>query len=852
MFPLFCCQSLRKTLRVICLLAALALTIASSSGQQSASSTSIQVVTPGDLKKEADSAPAPVAGLYRFLASPADKVTLADGTEFWVAPLPQFLGARPAFAGTFEFTVVAGQHAGNKKEVAGADLTSLTPFEQFALVKITEFLAKSSAETGELSSLTKLKAAERGLQALAWFHNGTRSHPAAGVSPWQETHDRVYKQLKHVRADQLRLVSDTAKKDNHWQLALSFAERLATIYPDDGFIGRQLREFWTDYGLGRLNQNDYASARKVMARMQRQYVRHAEAKPLEEKLRQRAVSLVEEAGNLPDREAQEKLAEALSLWPRLAGAHDAILARRKQYAVLYVGVRRLPEFLSPATAWTNAEKQAVELLFEGLFQPFHRSGLGQRYEPRLAERLPKAEPLQRHLDLRRDAYWSDGERVTSADVRHTVQLLLDSQPGWRELIQVPRVEQESFTVDLGLNQGYFDPLALLGLKILPQNYGGKTLLRADEPDFGKAPVGSGPYRYAGRKNENGRSIAVFSANPQYIRAPQPALREIRMFAWQEPGKDLKTSGDHPALLIDVPTEQLAAIKKRGLGEVRSVLERRVYFLAVNHRVAALGDADLRRALAHAIDRETILDNHFRGGVPAARALEALAPALASPFLAEKHPEFHQPLNGLYPADSWAFCPPPRVPASLYDAGRAKALFRAVRMPAALKLTLKYPDDDPRVGAACKAVSKQVVALAAAAGVKIQLQPIALPPHILKQAVAQHDYDLAYYHLDYENEGYWIWPMFDPHADALRKGGANFLGYENDAKLQSLFRAAMSHREFSAMRERTHAIHAHLASRMPVIPLWQLHRHTVVPPHLDPGYIEPLRIFGHIGDWKITP
>jgi ABC-type oligopeptide transport system substrate-binding subunit len=575
---------------------------------------------------------------------------------------------------------------------------------------------------------------------------------------------------------------------------------------------------------------------------------------LHDKLRTRAAELVEEAAKLPDREAEEKLTAALSLWPRLAGARDALLQRRRQYAVLYVGVRRLPEFLSPATAWTDAEKQAVELLFEGLVHPAHRGDPGQRYETRLAEGLPAPEPLRRHVELRRDAYWSDGERVTSADVRHTVQLLLDNQPAWRELVQVPRVEQESFSVDLGFNQGYVDPLALLGFKVLPQNYKGKTLLRADDAEFAQAPVGSGPYQYLGRRKENGIDVAVFSANPQYIRAPQPALREIRLFARQETDKELKAIGDRPALLIDVPTEQLAAIKTRGLGEVRSALERRVYFLAVNHRVPALGDADLRRALAHAIDRESILDDHFRGGAPELRTLEALAPALALPLLqrSEKRPEFHHALNGLYPPDSWAFCSPPRVPASLHDAGRGKAFFRAVqKKQGPLKLTLKYPDDDPRVAVACKAICQQVQGLAAASGVKLQVQPIALAPHALKQAVARHDYELAYYHLDYENEDYWIWQLFDPQAEALRKGGTNFLGYENDAKLQSLFRAALSHRDFAAVRERTHAIHAHLTLHMPVIPLWQLHRHMVIPAHVDPGYTEPVCLFARIADWKVT-
>src|SRR5262249_8360129 len=46
--------------------------------------------------------------------------------------------------------------------------------------------------------------------------------------------------------------------------------------------------------------------------------------------------------------------------------------------ILYVGVRSLPEFLSPATAWTDAERQAVELLFESLVTVGTDPSLGER------------------------------------------------------------------------------------------------------------------------------------------------------------------------------------------------------------------------------------------------------------------------------------------------------------------------------------------------------------------------------------------------------------------------------------------------------------------------------------------
>src|SRR5262249_37062460 len=109
---------------------------------------------------------------------------------------------------------------------------------------------------------------------------------------------------------------------------------------------------------------------------------------------------------------------------------------------------------------------------------------------------------------------------------------------------------------------------------------------------------------------------------------------------------------------------------------------------------------------------------------------------------------------------------------------------------------------------------------------------------------------AYHHIDFPDANFWLWPMFDPSPDALRPGGANYLGYENDAKLQNLFRSALSAREFTTLRDQQHLIHAHLVERMPLIPLWQLHTTIAVHPSLVPVGLDPLLVFPSVLEWKL--
>src|SRR5262249_52476857 len=204
------------------------------------------------------------------------------------------------------------------------------------------------------------------------------------------------------------------------------------------------------------------------------------------------------------------------------------------------------------------------------------------------------------------------------------------------------------------------------------------IARADDPDFARKPVGSGPYQYEGTRKEGDRLCAVFTANPYYARRGQPGrpyIPEIRFYVPADPVRDFRDRARPLHLLLGAPTGEVTRLQDAG-AQVRTLKTRRVYFLAVNHRVKALADPDLRRALAHALNREQILTNRFRGGEPGHRLLTAaggVAGAATLDLRRGAQPGFHRPLNGPYPAGSWACCPPPEVPADLHDPKQARDL-----------------------------------------------------------------------------------------------------------------------------------------------------------------------------------
>src|SRR5262249_27907540 len=122
------------------------------------------------------------------------------------------------------------------------------------------------------------------------------------------------------------------------------------------------------------------------------------------------------------------------------------------------------------------------------------------------------------------------------------------------------------------------------------------------------------------------------------------------------------------------------------------INRRGYFLAVNHRLSPLGNVHVRKALAPAINPRKLLGDCFRAGLP--------------------RPQVHKAINSLYPADSWPCDPKIKGPNGLdpFDEGLAKGrLNMLASQGVTLKgahFVLKYANNEPDVDKAMKALCAQ--------------------------------------------------------------------------------------------------------------------------------------------------
>lgn len=824
-----------------------------------------------------------VKALYEGLATPHDQVKFKKAThvtsggnklveEVLVEPLPDYHASARDNKRRLELHVLDREtmkRAQSYSSGAGA-VASIRYYEQLAGDAVAKFLEQpyhtfDPKDKLHLARFTQLTAAEAVLSRVMAFHRSARKRGVRKGDEWGAVEEKLESQLLGVLIGKMEELTRATSYDAAFALSKELIDTY-TSKEQHARIAKPLAELLKK-SLGDTATSSRAQLREARMRLQQIEDRFPGSEVITEiskSLKERAGKLAKEAQKLKETDKERALAlveQAEQIWPELAGLRDLRVELGAYNQVLRVGVASLPKYLSPGWATTDSELRAVELMFESLVDLVPDGRGSHYYRSVLAQGRPRVIPLGRELKLPRQALWSTGKALTMADVTFTLKHLQkgsgrkDDAPdyrcrltgriaAWGDLLAGLKMENDPYRLKVLMTRGRLDPLGAMSFKVMP---------RIGRPDpageaFALAPkLSSGPFQYAGPGSENGKAYVGFEANPHYgtriDRVGKPLLSKVRFFVIPtgKPAKELASAvkDHHPPLdlVLDLTAGQAAALKADEgwavpVPDPATTPNRRVYFLAANHRGGAsnpLSDADVRVALARAIDREGLLDEFFRKGLKG---------------------KVHRALNGPYPAGSWA-CDPKlagKATDDPYDAAMARAkLGEALKRlgVASVRLKLKYPAGDARLKAAmaalCAGVTKAVP--------QLKLTPVERDAHDLRKDVeVTHDYDLAYYSYDYPDESLWLFPLLGPSG---RRGSDNFLGYNGALVGRAQQMASLRH--FSQVRDQARRLHKEfLESEMPLVPLWQLaplyayrkdkEGALVLPP------IDPQRVFTRVEEW----
>lgn len=226
--------------------------------------------------------------------------------------------------------------------------------------------------------------------------------------------------------------------------------------------------------------------------------------------------------------------------------------------------------------------------------------------------------------LREGVTFHDGTELTADDVVFTFERLLSpanvnrslagsyalTVAGAEEfsagrvgaLAGVRAVDDHTVEIELRYPSLYFlEVLSLDGLRIVPK----KVIQDIGEEAFGHSPVGTGPFRMGGWYDDRLELLAY----PDYFRGG-PHLDGVRVGFLPESqdvdyGIDEFKKGELD--MVEPGTSQVAGLSACGGTSIRTYQELSLSFLGLGTRNRPLDRLEVRQAIAHAVNRESLVN-----------------------------------------------------------------------------------------------------------------------------------------------------------------------------------------------------------------------------------------------------
>jgi peptide/nickel transport system substrate-binding protein len=292
-------------------------------------------------------------------------------------------------------------------------------------------------------------------------------------------------------------------------------------------------------------------------------------------------------------------------------------------ATLVAAIQSDPGHLNPAITTNGGVHTAAALLYNGLV------GLAEDLTPvpELAERweVERGGALYR-FHLRPDVRWHDGSPFTAADVRFTFEeVLLQLHSRTRASLGpvLAAVETpDELTVEFHLRRPYAPLLQQLNVveaPILPRH-----LFEGSDPQRNPrnvAPVGTGPFRFVSYRPD---AEIRYAANADYF-GGAPALEQVVLRVIPDPSTQVVAlEAGEVDWLFGVPGPERERLRRNGsIRFLQTTINpggsNCIMSVAFNLDRPVLRDVRVRRAIAHAVDREQVRERVLFGEGRAADA-----------------------------------------------------------------------------------------------------------------------------------------------------------------------------------------------------------------------------------------
>lgn len=288
------------------------------------------------------------------------------------------------------------------------------------------------------------------------------------------------------------------------------------------------------------------------------------------------------------------------------GCTRAVPVDERREEALVVMLPRDAEQLDPRFVGDPYGLRVTRLVFASLVTIDPRT---LEVVPDLAEEVRAISPTEFHVRLKEGLSFSDGSPLDAEDVVATFEGVVDPELRSRYAHTYRRIAEirvvDARTVVFTLDEPHATFLTDLELPIVRSEDARRRIATPDDP----RPVGAGPYRIARRSpgvlelrpNPHWHGGVPIHPNVRLVVIRDDNTRALRMIAGQ---------GD--LALDSIPPLLLPMFEDDPSFEVRAAPGISTMYLGFQTDSPKLTDLRVREAIAHAIDRQLLIDAKYRG------------------------------------------------------------------------------------------------------------------------------------------------------------------------------------------------------------------------------------------------
>ena len=316
-----------------------------------------------------------------------------------------------------------------------------------------------------------------------------------------------------------------------------------------------------------------------------------------------------EAGEDFIKQIDENLPRAMSRKPNAINIVPAGVKEPETGGIVAIGHSSKPSMINPILTSETISVNLMMLIFSSLVQIDE----ARRPIPDLAKDWEVSKDgLVWTFFLRDDVTFHDGHPLTAHDVEFTYRAIMD--PKNKSAIaeryeMVDKIETDGdYIFRVSLKHPFAPFIHRLSREIAPKHLLEGVNLR--ETPLNRCPVGSGPFKLAKWMEDD---TIVLDANRGYYQKGRPILDRLIFRTYNNREEAVKAiSRGEMDIAFDLAAADLLFMSKSGPFKVYSTRGSSYYALIFNLKDPLFRDTKVRKAIDHAIDKESIIKNQLKG------------------------------------------------------------------------------------------------------------------------------------------------------------------------------------------------------------------------------------------------